>query len=62
LVDNFYFKRHKKYYSVDHKYNAEKKDKQKEIDVILDKIGRTGMDSLTRKEKETLEEYSRSVR
>ncbi len=62
FIDNFYFKTHKKYYSVDHKYNAEKKAKQKEIDLILDKIGKTGMGSLTRKEKEKLEEYSRSVR
>lgn len=62
LIDNFYFKTHKKYHSVDHKYNAERKAKQKEIDLILDKIGKTGMDSLTRKEKEKLEEYSRSVR
>ena len=32
LVDNFYFKNRKNYYSIDHKNNDEKVTKQKEID------------------------------
>jgi membrane associated rhomboid family serine protease len=49
-------------YDIDHKYNEEKVTKQQEIDAILEKIGRRGIDSLSKKEKETLDEYSKSVR
>jgi hypothetical protein len=62
LVDNFYFNTHKNYYSVDHKYNEEKNNKQKEIDKILDKISKSGMDSLSKKEKEKLKQFSQTVR
>ena len=58
LVDNFYFKNHKNYYSVDHKYNEEKVTKQKEIDKILDKINKKGIESLSSKEKEKLNQFS----
>jgi membrane associated rhomboid family serine protease len=46
-------------YDIDHKYNAEKVTKQQEIDAILEKIGRRGIESLSKKEKETLDEYSK---
>jgi len=38
----------------EYEYNAEKKEKQKKIDSILDKISKSGYDSLTREEKDTL--------
>ncbi len=38
----------------DDEYNKNKKVKQKEIDAILDKISKSGYDSLSKKEKETL--------
>ncbi|MBS1598885.1 MAG: rhomboid family intramembrane serine protease [Bacteroidetes bacterium] len=60
LVDNFYFKTHKDYYSIDHKYNEEKHNQQQEIDRILDKISKKGMSSLSKTEKETLKKYSRT--
>jgi hypothetical protein len=62
LADNFYFKTHKNHYSVDHKYNEEKRNNQKEVDKILDKITKKGMDSLSKKEKEKLKQYSKTVR
>lgn len=62
LIDNNYFKKHKRYYSIDQKYNAEKIDKEKEVDRILEKIGRKGMKSLTQKERQILENHSKSVR
>jgi membrane associated rhomboid family serine protease len=58
LVDNFYFKKHKKYYSVDHRYNEERNTRQQQVDKILDKINRKGIGSLSAKEKETLKKYS----
>lgn len=62
LVDNFYFKNHSNHYSIDHKYNEEKNNNQKEIDRILDKISTGGMQSLSRKEKERLKQFSQKVR
>jgi hypothetical protein len=38
----------------DMEYNRRKVQKQEEIDRILDKIAKSGYDSLTKKEKETL--------
>jgi hypothetical protein len=37
----------------------EKADKQKELDRILDKINRSGIKSLTQKERQALDEYSK---
>ena len=62
LIDNQFFRTQKKFYSVDHRYNAEKLDKQNEVDRILDKINKRGMKSLTPKEKEILQQYSKTVR
>ena len=50
-INNFYFKSKKKYYSIDHKYNEGKVIDQTEIDRILDKINRSGMNSLTDTER-----------
>ncbi len=62
LIDNNYFKTHQRYHSIDHRYNAERITKQKELDEILDKINRKGIKSLTQKEKELLKEYSKTLR
>lgn len=62
LVDNNFFKAHKKNYSIDQQYNAEKINKQNEVDRILDKISKKGMKSLTQKEREILEEHSRTIK
>ena len=43
----------------DREYNARKKARQDEIDAILDKIRRSGYDSLTKQEKQTLFDASR---
>ena len=47
-----------KYETIDDKYNAKKKAKQKEIDRILEKINSKGVESLTKQEKALLDEYS----
>jgi len=61
LVDNPFSRKHKNYYSIDHKVNEKKTINQKEIDQILDKISQHGMKSLSRDEKEKLKRYSQSV-
>ncbi len=58
LIDSFFIKNHTYYYDIDHKYNEEKFNKQKEIDRILDKINKKGLSSLTNKEKQKLDELS----
>jgi len=59
LIDNLFYNTHKNYYSVDHKYNENKFNQQQEIDRILDKISKRGMNSLSQKEKQMLKEYSK---
>lgn len=61
LIDNLFFKTTNYNYTVDQRYNLEKVDKQKEVDRILDKINRSGMKSLTPKEKQALDEYSKII-
>lgn len=47
------------YFDIDHKYNEQKAIQQKEIDRILDKINRKGINSLSKKEKEQLDAFSK---
>ncbi len=58
LIDNLFFKNHQNY-TVEDRYNAQKRDRQKELDRLLEKIHNRGINSLSKKERETLEEYSR---
>lgn len=58
LIGDNFFKPNKKYLSIDDKYYEKKKNKQKELDKLLDKINNKGLNSLTKKEKEKLDELS----
>jgi len=58
FVDNYWYT-HKYNYTVDDRYNARKRNSEQEVDRILDKINQQGINSLSRKERESLEEYSR---
>jgi membrane associated rhomboid family serine protease len=62
FVNNLFFKKHSHFYSIDHKYNRDKREQQQEIDRILDKISEKGIKSLTTTEKEKLKRHSRGVR
>jgi membrane associated rhomboid family serine protease len=46
-------------YTIDDKYNDQKRNAEKEIDRILEKIHKKGMNSLTTLEKKKLQEYSK---
>lgn len=59
LIDNYYFKKHSDAITIDHRYNVEKANKQQEIDRILEKIHKRGMNSLTGKERQMLKDYSK---
>jgi membrane associated rhomboid family serine protease len=62
LVDNFYFKAHNDHYSIDHKYNQQKNMQQQEIDKILDKISKAGINSLSKKEKKYLKNILKKIK
>jgi hypothetical protein len=62
LVDNYFFRNQEDFYNIDHKYNQEKANRQKEIDRILEKIHKKGMKSLTKEEKELLKRESKSIK
>lgn len=59
LVQNLFFKTHQNY-TVDDRYNIHKRNRQEEIDRILEKIHKKGIGSLTRQEKATLREFSKT--
>lgn len=46
-------------YSIDDQYNDRKKSERAELDQLLEKISKKGMQSLNKKEKDRLEELSR---
>ncbi len=58
MVKNLFYKNNFNY-TADDRYNVEKKNTQQEVDRILEKIHKKGMNSLSRKEKEMLDEYSK---
>ncbi|MES1224362.1 MAG: rhomboid family intramembrane serine protease [Bacteroidota bacterium] len=58
FVDNYWFQ-HKYNYTVDDRYNTKKRNSEQEVDRILDKINQQGINSLSKRERESLEEYSR---
>ena len=46
--------------NIEDKYNLRQRSRQQEIDRILEKINQKGIESLSRSERELLDEYSRS--
>jgi membrane associated rhomboid family serine protease len=59
LVIDEIFPKWNKRFTVDDLYNQQKMKKEEKINLILDKIGKTGYASLTDKEKHTLKNYNR---
>lgn len=58
IIENFFSQKKNRAnndYNIDHKYNEGRRNKQHEINRILDKIKRKGIDSLSQKEKEFLD-------
>jgi len=60
LLNRNIFEKPPRYYDIDHKYNEERVDKQKEIDRILEKVSKKGFDSLSNKELKRLNELSKN--
>ena len=51
-----------KYYTIDDQYNSERKNRENEVDEILDKMGRNGLKDLSSAEKKRLEELSKKIK
>ena len=48
-----------KNYTLDDHYNSEKRDREKEIDSLLGKIGKNGLDDLSPRERKRLDKLSK---
>ncbi len=48
-----------KYYTIDDQFNSEKKDRENEVDKILSKIGKNGLNDLSTEDKKRLDELSK---
>lgn len=59
LIDNVFYKKQYKNLNIDQKFNENKVKKQKEIDIILDKINKKGIESLSKKEMQILNDFSK---
>ena len=49
-----------KNYTIDDKYNAQKREKEQEIDQLLFKMGKNGISDLSEKDRKKLEELSKN--
>lgn len=58
IKENFYPDKTKNY-TIDDKYNSEKADREKEIDQLLSKMGKNGIDDLSEKDRKRLDELSK---
>lgn len=45
--------------TIDQKYNAQKREREKEIDQLLSKMGENGINDLSEKDRKRLDELSR---
>lgn len=48
-----------KNYTIDDRFNAEKREREKEIDELLSKMGKNGIDDLSEKDRKRLDELSK---
>lgn len=48
-----------KYMSIDDRFNNDKREREKEIDQLLSKIGENGIDDLSPRERKRLDELSK---
>ena len=51
-----------KYLTIDDQFNSEKKDRENEIDTILSKIGKNGLQDLSGEDRKRLDELSKKIK
>lgn len=58
IKENFFTDKTKNY-TIDDRYNAAKREREKEIDHLLNKMGKNGIEDLSEKDRKRLDELSR---
>ncbi|MDQ1097945.1 MULTISPECIES: DUF6576 domain-containing protein [Chryseobacterium] len=58
IKDRFFPDRQKNY-TIDDRFNSEKREREKEIDRLLSKMGRNGINDLSAKDRKRLDELSK---
>ncbi len=48
-----------KQYTIDDQFNSDKREREKEIDRLLEKMGKNGIEDLSKKDRNRLEELSK---
>lgn len=54
-----FFPEKDKNYTIDDKFNSEKREREKEIDHLLSKMGKNGINDLSAKDRKRLDELSK---
>ena len=50
-----------KHYTIDDQYNADRRNREIEIDSLLGKMGQNGVNDLSKKDRKRLEELSKKI-
>ena len=58
-IKDRFFPNDQKNYTIDDKFNSDKREREKEIDRLLSKMGKNGIDDLSEKDRKRLEELSK---
>jgi len=58
-IRNMFFREKHTNYTIDDQFNADKRDREKEIDRLLSKMGKNGINDLSPKERKRLDELSK---
>lgn len=58
IRNRFFPKKHTNY-TIDDQFNSDKRDREKEIDRLLSKIGKNGINDLSAKDRKRLDELSK---
>lgn len=58
-IRNRFFARKEKYHTIDDQFNDEKRKREQEIDRLLSKMGKNGVNDLSAKDRKRLDELSK---
>lgn len=58
-LKNRFFPNKKKNYTLDDRFNEDKREREKEIDRLLSKMGKNGINDLSSKDRKRLDELSK---
>ncbi|WBV59043.1 rhomboid family protein [Chryseobacterium camelliae] len=58
-IKNKFFPDKKRNYTIDDQFNSDKRDREKEIDRLLSKMGKNGINDLSAKDRKRLDELSK---